>query len=465
MKKKIVGILICTLLIATVVLPVTGMNSKETEVINYGYFLGNDVIIPTDIENRGSNLDPDPGFYDMSEYMMGTIALGVIFLESDGSIDPSTEDWTQQEKDTALGGLGIGGGHLLWGSWLQALGYNLPTLMVYWEINTVEISYEPIIHPSAITDDTWERLYVAEAMGKLGYTDGDWMQRVRDYSNYLRDTIMTVPGYYGTDWTFTVFLVDNSNDADGYFSDGYHAYAYLGGPFTVCPHIIPWGSPPYLTYLREVFAHEMGHIFYATDEYNGVTEYSGYLNAEDVEGSGCIMDNLAMCVSSGTMLQVGWKDTDGDNTPDILDTFPDTILNPQSPDPTGDKTITYTGSANVNTFPNNNPYGPGNDVTINVVADVQYRVDGGIWQWSNPIDGYFDEPFEDYTFTVTLTPGTHLIEARAANSMYNFDPTPASDTITVPRIRAINTPFQWFLQNYLNLFPILRLLLLRFGLQ
>lgn len=457
MKKKIIGILVCTLLIAAAVLPATGMNSTETKTTDYSNFLGNDVIIPPDIGNRGSNLGPDPGYYDMSEFMIGTIALGIIFLESDGSIDPSTEDWTQQEKDTALGGLGVGGGHLLWNSWYQSLNYFPPNLMVYGEVNTVQISYEPIIHPSANTDDTWEKLYVAEALGKLGYTTGDWMQRVRDYSNYLRDTIMTIPGYYGTDWAFTVFLVDNSNDADGYFSDGYHAYAYLGGPFTVCPHLRPGGPPGPV--LREVFAHEMGHIFYATDEYNGITEYSGYLNAADVEGSGCIMDNLAMSVSSGTMLQVGWSDTDSDNIPDVLDTFPETILNPHSPDPTGEKTLTYTGSATVNAFTNNNPFGPGNDVTINDISDVDHRVDGGSWQWSTPVDGTFDDPVEQYTFTVTLSVGTHIIEARARNSVANYDPTPAQDTITVPRSRAINTPFLNFLQSHPNLSPILRYIL------
>lgn len=463
MNNKIIGILVCTLMIVTVVLPVTGMNSTEIKKIDYSNLLRDDVIIPPDIEYRKFNRGPEPGYYDMSEFMMGTIALGIIFLESDGSIDPSTEDWTQQEKDTALGAFGIGGGHILWGNWLQELGYPLPTLMVYGEINTVEISYEPIIHPSAITDDSWEQLYVAEAMGKLGYTTGDWMQRVSDYNNYLRDTIMTVPGYYGTDWVFTVFLVDNSNDADGYFSDGYLAYAYLGGPFTVCPHIIPGGPPGPM--LREVFAHEMGHIFYATDEYNGVTEYSGYLNSADVEGSGGIMDNLGLSPSSGTMEQVGWKDTDGDNIPDILDTFPDTVLNPHSPDPTGEKIITYTGSARVNTIPNNNPFGPGNDVTINVVADVQFRVDGDNWQWAEPVDGFFDETVEQYTFTITLLKGTHVIEARAANSMYNYDPTPAQDTITVPKSRAIKTPILDFLKSHPYFFPLLQKLIqqLRFG--
>lgn len=429
MKKKIMGIFVCTLLIATV-FPAMGVNSTETELTNYKNFLGNDVIIPPDIENMGSNPGPDPGYYDLSEYMVGTVAIGIIFLESDGNIDPSTEDWTQQEKNAVLGALGLVGGYLQWNSWFSSEGYIFHNLMHYGEIHTINISYEPIIHPSAITDDTWEKLYVAEAMGKLGYTTGDWMQRVRDYSNYLRDNIQTLPGYYGTDWALTVFLVDNSADADGLFSDGYHAYAYLGGPFTVCPHLRPGGPPGPV--LREVFAHEMGHIFYATDEYNGQTEYSGYLNASDVEGSSCIMDNLALCVSSGTKLQVGWKDTDSDGRVDILDTFPETTLNPYTPDPTTNPILTYTGSATVVPSTNQNPNGPQNDVTTNKIGGVEYRVDGGSWQYASPVDGNYDDPVEQYTFTTfALSVGTHTIEARATNSLGNIDQTPASDTVTV----------------------------------
>ena len=41
----------------------------------------------------------------------------------------------------------------------------------------------------------------------------------------------------------------------------------------------------------------------------------------------------------------------------------------------------------------------------------------------------------------------------------------ATLTVTMPRSRAINTPFQWFLQQYPNLFPILRLLFQRLVLQ
>jgi len=442
MKRKIIGIFVCTLLIAAV-LPTQGTTLKEQQknegLTDYSYLFQNDAIMPPEIENAGMSSSPGPGYYDLSEYMVGTLAIGIIFLESDGSIDPNTENWVQQEKNDALAGMGLAGGYLQWYNWFQNENMYFHSMMTYTEVNTVNISYEPIIHPSAITDDSWEKLYVAEAMDELGYSSGDWMKRVRDYSNYLRDNIETLPGVYGTDWAFTVFLVDNSNDADGLFSDGYHAYAYLGGPFTVCPHLRPGGPPGPM--LKEVFIHEMGHIFYATDEYNGQTDYSGYLNQPDVEGSGCIMDNLALCLSSGTKLQVGWRDTDADGKADILDTEPETILNAYTPDPTSDPTPTYTGSATVQPMTNNNPNGPGNDVTTNTIGAVEFRVDGGTWTYVYPDDGYYDDPVEAYTFTTPpLSGGTHTIEARAHNSLGNVDQTPASDTITIVPNNAPNKP-------------------------
>ncbi|MDP3106294.1 MAG: hypothetical protein Q8M95_17005 [Candidatus Methanoperedens sp.] len=42
------------------------------------------------------------GFYDTSEYMIGDIAVGIILLESNGSIDASTEDWTTTNESRVV---------------------------------------------------------------------------------------------------------------------------------------------------------------------------------------------------------------------------------------------------------------------------------------------------------------------------------------------------------------------------
>ena len=46
--------------------------------------------------NAPSNLSsPSPGFYEISQYAIGTVGIQIIFVESDGSVDPSKYDWSE----------------------------------------------------------------------------------------------------------------------------------------------------------------------------------------------------------------------------------------------------------------------------------------------------------------------------------------------------------------------------------
>jgi len=416
------------LLVTILVSSVTGLHfvqehSNEevgNQILN---ILSNDLLIAPDlIPELSQNPGPGPGFYDTSEYMMGSVSVGVLLLESDGTGETSTESWTGTEENQVKSEIK----EAL--NWWIGQDTNAGISFVYdWNYG-VSVSIEPINHPSVFTDSSWEEQWVTEAMATLGYSSGDRFARTRSYINDLRTA-------NNSDWAFAVFVVDSSNDADGCFSDANPptfmpcAWAYLGGPFVVMTYDNDgWG----INRMNQVMAHETGHIFYATDEYDGTTEYSGYLNAADVEGSGCLMDNNNLCLSSGTKLQIGWRDTDTDGIHDILDTNPETSLTSYSPDPTNDDTPTYLGSATVAPYTNNNPYGPGNDVSINTISSVQYRIDAGTWTPAAAIDGTYDEHVEDYTFTTSsLSHGSHTIESYSKNSVGNGDSTPASDTITI----------------------------------
>ena len=424
MKKKLFGILICTLLITTV-LPATGLNiTKESVKLSLRL---SDALIPPDADKRAQsvNLMQAPGYYETSEYMIGSIAVGEIFLESIGGNDPSTENWQPVEELNVQMEIGYA-----LNQWWASQNPNAQVSFTYDLHTAVPTTYEPIIHPSAVTTDAYEKLWVSEAMTYLGYTSGDWMQQTRDYINNLRQA-------KGTDWAFAIFIIDSTNDAatdpttPGAFSDSYWAYAYKGGPFCVMTYDNDgWG----ITRMDQVLAHETGHIFWATDEYDGNPEASGYLNAVDNEGSGCVMDTCTLCLSAGTQLQIGWKDTDGDGILDIIDTNPDTNLDPYLPDPTTNTTLVYTGYGIVVPYPNNNPQisASGNDVTINTISNVEYRVNSGTWQNANPVDGTYDSEKVHFTMTIgPLTPGTYTIEARAQNSVGNYDLTLASDTVTI----------------------------------
>jgi hypothetical protein len=260
---------------------------------------------------------------------------------------------------------------------------------------------------------------------------------------------------YETDWALAIFVVDSSNDADNCFADGDFAYAYVGGPFMV----MTYGNDNYgIANMDAVCAHEIGHIFYACDEYAdstcSVNCYNGYLNIQNgnhetngITNVACIMrggvdpfTNYSIC--EFTKQQIGWRDTDMDWKHDITDTFPTSSLNTYFPDPTDDTTLTYTGSTHVNPYPNSNlythaPSHPRNNITINTISNVEYRVDCGRWSMAEADDGRFNEGVEDFYFISNqLSYGTHFFEVRAENttswiSDNTEEPPYANDTLTI----------------------------------
>jgi parallel beta-helix repeat protein len=355
---------------------------------------------------------PYPGPREVCEYALGSVTVALIFVESNGSIDFETEDWSPSRQSQVLSEIQDA---LTWWEGQEA-NSNLSLSLENMGIKNT--SYEPITRPH---DD--EDLWIGEIMDNMGFTTGTYLDKAQSYNHWVR-------GQYNTDWAYTIFMVDSFNDTDGSFLD-----------FPWCAWAYPSNATMIMTYdndgwligrMNNVTAHETGHMFYATDEYHTPGERLGYLNALEVDDSGCLMDTNNLVLSSGTRKQVGWRDTDGDGIMDILDTIPNTYLIPYMPDPTMDNILTYTGHAVVLPYPNNNPMGSGRDVTINTISDVEYRVDGGTWKNALPIDGAFNEPVETFNFTLPLLPfGTYFIEARAINSVRNNDTTYANDTVTI----------------------------------
>ncbi|HKZ94228.1 MAG TPA: PKD domain-containing protein [Candidatus Bathyarchaeia archaeon] len=399
--------------------------SSESNEPTFNMPFYGDALIAPDLSSSLPNVlsspsSPSPGYYETSEYLIGKVAVGVILLESDASIDPPTESWTParesqvvNEIQTALNWWSLQN-PLTGVSFALTLNYRVPT------------SYEPVNRPH-----TDEGLWIREAMNYLGYSGAHYFTQVRDYVNDLRSNA-------GADWAFAMFIVDSYNDPDGSFTDMtpggwfWFAYAYLGGPFLVMTYDNDnWG----IDRMDRVTAHETGHIFYATDEYDGRTEYSGYLNVQDIDGSGALMDKNEWWLSSGTWSQVGWRDTDSDGLQDIVDTFPNTDLNAHSPDPTAIPVLAYDGTVTEIPYPNNNPRGTSRDVTINTITRVQFRIDSDAWINANAADGIFDEAVEEFRFTTpSLSLGNHTVEARGISSVGNTETSYSSDTVTVDYI-------------------------------
>lgn len=382
-------------------------------------------LLPASFESFGEAGGPAPlgapygaDFYDTSEFLIGSTTIGVVLPSSNGAIDPDLEEWTQAEIESSEV-VPVRAADF----WVGISLYDLSFVFDFRD--PVPTSYEPILH-----DAGDEYAWVGQVMSNMGYGGGAFTG-TRSFCNDLRDA-------YDTHWAVIMFLLDGTNDAGCDFPSGFWGFSYYGGPYsfsTFCDR----------PEQRGLLSHELSHNYYSLDEYSGscaCLDEAGYLRVRNTNcrifpgscGSGvsCIMRNeQSASVCNFTRGQIGIRDSDADGTPDILDVPPQTVLTPHSPDPAEADTAAYVGSATVVALNNQNPFGQGHDITLNTIALVEYRVDGGAWNPSAPTDGLWDEAQEDYAMTVgPLSPGGHVIETRAVDSSGNVDGTPAADTLT-----------------------------------
>ncbi|NJN94553.1 MAG: hypothetical protein HC875_10880 [Anaerolineales bacterium] len=364
-----------------------------------------------------------PGYYQTSEYMAGSVAVGIVLIESNGSVDPSTENWTSDEKQLVFNEIMAA---LNWWAKLEPRA-NLSFVYEDHFSNPLPSNYEPITR--SMGD---QQYWINDAMSALGYTGSSYFTRVRNYNNDLRDT-------YQTDWAFTVFVVDSSADSDNRFKDNYFAYAYLGGPFMV----MTYGNNGYgPSNMDAVAAHEIGHIFHALDQYSGAvqscTRRSGYLNVENLNSQygncpsnvhsimrGQIYPYTIKAIDPYAAGQIGWRDSDKDNILDPLDIeltlYPDEVIK-------SDQQLTGSGLAEISPYPS--PIRT--STTINTITQIKYRLNYGDWQQTTANDNAFDETSEAYSFTSPiLSTGLHILEVAAFDSAGNVSKV-ATETILFP---------------------------------
>jgi hypothetical protein len=369
---------------------------------------------PEGIKTLAATDDPTPGFAETSEYLIGRVAVGIVLPESDGSADESTEDWMVDERALALSEITAAL------DWWVALEPNAHLTFVYDDGTAapVNTSYEPISRPYGD-----QSLWIAEAMAAKGYTGSSYFDQVRSYNNDLRDT-------YDTNWAFTVFVVDSSHDSDGRFSDGQFAYAYLGGPFLVMTYNNGSYGPQNMD---AVAAHEIGHIFLALDQYASAyqtcTRQSGYLGVENQNSQygncasnepsimrGLIQPYAAGAIDEYARGQVGWRDSDGDGILDPVDTILSVTRSEVVTGVARSNVLTFTGSVRDEPYPS--PLR--RSVTINTIAQVQYRIAGGEWLDVQPADDGFDSYAEDFAFTTPPLPTGDLdVDLRVLDSAGN----------------------------------------------
>lgn len=377
------------------------------------------------VASRPYGATPD----NTSEYLAGVVSINLIFVESEGSIDRSTEDWTAAREAEVEAGVVAGL------DWIAAQEPQA-TLSFVHHVHAGRIdprartSYEPIVRDADPLGSTGEDLWVRQILARMGYPTGDRFARSRAlaHDTRVRD---------GSDWAVNVFVVDSLRDADGAFRDRYFAYAWIGGPHLVMTYDNQsWG----IANLHRVLRHEMLHCFYAFDEYSGsgcsCGEHRGYL---DGPNGNCVTCNHAadpcVMISNGpdlcerTRRQIGWADLDGDGRIDVVGEDPETVLDAPAVPLCGE----LRGTASVAPPENRNPFPstPASSIAINRVAGVEVRVDGGRWEPASPEDGAWDGYQENFLARVAPEAGSHAVEARALDDHGNVDLTVALQWIDV----------------------------------
>ncbi|MFN9851274.1 MAG: dockerin type I domain-containing protein [Planctomycetota bacterium] len=351
---------------------------------------------------------------DLGEFMLGRIAVTPVLLESNGAIDVSTEDWTSSHVQTVMNNITQG---LNWWNRLLAKESSVHTLE--WVIdrtyvdNRLPTPYEPINRISNVYE-----LWVGKFLSDIGFSNSsDLEQNVRSFNQSQRVKLQT-------DWSFTIFVVNSDRDPDDSFAFGgsfSRAFAFAGGLFMV----VPSGRPD------STFAHEAGHIFWARDEYANSGSYfdrRGYYNVQNTNA----MDNnpnptfqqppsimssarslelaYEQVVSpDATLAMIGWRDTDGDGIFDVLD-VPLQLQGTGRYQPTA-SSYRFSGRASVQTLPNQNSSGLQNDITLNRVGRIEYRIGTGAWTTLSSPNTYVAEL--DLSIPIDATDLGKTIEIRA----------------------------------------------------
>jgi hypothetical protein len=383
-----------------------------------------------------------PGARETAAYAAGRVAVGVVFLESDGTRMRSTEDWSREDpsrpgQDRRQLALEKIQNALDWWNAQSpdgSLELFLPAAGAYGAPQTLKTGYEPIRMDVAngwggrrnvLSDAAWRW----QAMGRLGFghdASDDQPYPETLYADRLRRR-------NDADWAFVVYVVDSLRDADGMFRNGAVAYtADLFGPYTM----LSYDNDGYgFDNFDAVLAHEMGHVFGALDEYappspgypstgDLTSGYLGVRNRNAVRGGStdlpCIMrgsDAMLGAFALGdlcpsTVGQTGLRDTDADTRPDVVDTRPAFATQLETTAASGSVTLRGTvterprhrGRISMGVYFRR-------DLSIRVPHALQHRIDGGAWQPLTAADGAFGEPSEGWTLTTeALTAGHHVLD-------------------------------------------------------
>ena len=382
---------------------------------------------------------------DTAEFLLGDVVVNVVFMESNGAIDPSTEDWNPEL--TAQVKSNIEAGAQWWSDTLASFSdvHELNFTFDYqYADDPIETSYEPISRRSQDAVLWVEEFFrTVDVPSASGFTT-----EIREFNHQQRVA-------HGTHWSFTIFVVNAENDLDDRFGNATasdtefkRAFAYPGGQFIVMPHSRPAAT----------VAHELAHMFWAHDEYSNGDSYTarrGYYATQNTNGANGHPDPSSRessilaatsipfenhAISQSGRETLGWRDSDGDGIFDVLD-VEHAIQGTATLDPTT-RRVTFEGSSSVQALPNQNTAGTQNDITINRITGLQYRFDDGPWHDLLTLDAY---QVDATASTPPIPQGTTSVAFRTID--HRIGVTSAEITTTIQ----IGTPV---LQNPVNRYDV-----------
>jgi hypothetical protein len=367
-----------------------------------------------------------------SEFMIGDILSQAVYTESIGP----EENWSDSQLSQAASAT------VLAMIYYQETFPHIPIDFIFRSVPRALTALEPIKF-----DIPNGAVWIADVMNHLGYhgDQSEYLDLVHQFNNEWRIQ-------WGTDWVFTAFIVNSTNDDNNRFGtrpakELYLSFSNLGGPYMAIPFPAGW---PGISPIKQLFIHELGRIFWATYEQLGRNDAdcdtrSGYLNYINwnqiveygdyggVEGCSptyhpvaCIM-NLAWayygydgppCPFSTGMM--GLVDENDNRVPDALDAPPDIIFENTVLESTIADSFHLRFQAVSQAVPNKNPYQKLSQ-RINYalpIKDVSYLVNGVGPIRIYPDDNVYDEKTEDFEALIsTLIPGTSEIEVISRNSL------------------------------------------------
>ena len=284
----------------------------------------------TEIPNAVSSpSSPAPGFYEISQYAIGTVGIQIIFVESDGTVDTSKYDWSESKMKITEANIKKG---------LEFLEDKYP-----FEVGKLEFSYRPSmigetgVEASTRVTDGWfqHEDYVelvedaltdtgcgskTDPLATKGHWPGDKFRiHVLSCGNEVRDEL-------NTDWATVIFVPYTATQVNG-LAFGFTAGAFIQDSFMTTVNgggVIP--------------AHEWTHMVGTTDmiecdlfgpEHEACGEKAGYLYMDETDTipmTNCLLGSTGnndsiprLCISDGTKNQMGWVDENGNNIPDIVE--------------------------------------------------------------------------------------------------------------------------------------------------